>query len=187
MRARTPFLLLFALLATGCFVHRFDRNAPGHVDLDSPPAVPEDRTPEAPRDPGDQELLLAAGAAFSGGFLWGDPAFALETAIRYRQYDRTALNGISPNRSLGVAFGWSPSLTDDQGAHIYAELQARFWRNMIGIAPGYCSNVRNRTQGPQLAAFFGPTFLRVWHLEDGETALWMGLTLETSFAFRWSR
>jgi hypothetical protein len=49
------------LLSSGCVHWHFDRNAPGHIDVNAPPARLEPGKLEPPTDPGERYALIGVG------------------------------------------------------------------------------------------------------------------------------
>jgi hypothetical protein len=189
------FCILAAVLS-GCFGHRYERNAPGDSDVQIPPEKPDDRVAYRPWDPGDQMIRLSAGAVLGGGISLGGAresrggyGAGLEAGFVYGVADRSFAPAPTtwprPERSLGLNVGWLPLLEGSQPSRLYLELEGglRIWSAALGFAWEPNSSGR----GPQATAFMGPFFLRSSYLSGRGTSIQIGLVLKPSFTFLWSR
>jgi hypothetical protein len=188
---------LAALLSAGCAHRHFDRNAPGIVDVRTPPASLPSRAVVTPTDPGEQMLVLAAGPMAGLGMLKRrldgsthlTGALALEGSIFYGRSERSH-NGddfvVYPSGSVGLNLGLSGLTNRDQAKGLlYAEGQ--YAAGLLGAAGGWAWDPWARSNGPQGTLFVGPLYGRVSYLVRDRSELTFGLFFKFHDVMVWSQ
>ena len=193
------FSLLFLLgLACGCtLVRRFERNAPGDVDLRIPPPDLGRPIAEPPRDPGDHLVLLevapqaAAGIGFGGpsGGSRFSPALGVEAALLYGQ-DEASLAAAPfpfelPERAVGLAAGLVWFAESGQPARFSLALQLR--RRPLSLGLGWAHEPSAGNSGAQATFSAGPLFVRGLLLAGRGGSIQLGIELPLALALLWSR
>lgn len=188
---------------SGCFVHQYDRNAPGIVEVTEKPDELEPGQRVRPEDPGEHILTLTTGPFFTigggGEHLENLMQLGFEATVGYRRAERSHTPGFIPGSgvwygknptwggSLGwTAFDWGEGKSDSDVGALYLEGQVRdFW--LVG-ALGYAVEPDTGRNGPQAtASFFGVNWLRLNYHWDGTYAVLYGVTLKVGNIFIWSR
>jgi hypothetical protein len=187
-------VVLAALLASGCRIHR-DTNAPGHIDLDTPPRAPAqggDPPVEAPSDPGERMVTLNPGVfgGFGGRFARdgdrGTGFVGVELTLNRGASSRSH-NGddffVYPWSGRGASLGWTIAQFGDEASvgPIYAEVHGfKLWG---GLAAGYAVDVGDRVHGPQVTAWFLTYLVRARYMVGGGFELYIGGQLKLPFVW----
>jgi hypothetical protein len=200
-------LALLVLLA-GCpgLRHHSTRNAPGHVDIDTPYA-PERGQPdvhEAPRDPGENQLGIMPSFWFMPGMgrteLTGDDVtleLGASVSMAFGERQHTGNKGAIgfPFVSWGATLAWAIVQTNPDGSGEDATVMGpvsveatRFWyllRASAGIAfyptPG---DVDAGAQVTLQAAVFA---LRMRYIQDSGFEIFGGYELPLPASITWSK
>jgi hypothetical protein len=194
MRRVAPGLLFVLLTAPGCAVLHSAHNAPGNIDVATPPPEISVRQTERPADPGEWMLVGSAGPYASGGVTWGGPSgtviagtagaeLTLQVGDQEHSHPDDAI--VYPQRSLGVNAGWIETLGDRNTASLYLEAQAMY--HLGGLAVGWQIGPDKSTRGPQLTAFLGPLYVRGDAGLDGTVTVELGVMLKLSAVLVWSK
>lgn len=211
--------VLLTLLLAACgpgLKHHRARNAPGLVDLDTPPArqTADPKSYEVPADPGENALGLGPGlsAQFGAGRLGADAvtvelAAQLHVSFQEREYSlgRGAVG--YPWDTWGATVGWAflqitedddPSTTGDSDVilgPIYAEV-TRQWLVFsagAGLAlyptPGEVAGGRAEgvAAGAQVSFMAEPFGVRIRVVQDTGFEIFAGYQLELPYSVSWSR
>lgn len=179
---------------TACTHTDLARNAPGHVNLEGRPEHPESREPEQPEDPGERLLVLSYGGFIGGGVFVdesGDPDFATgpEIAVDVGEREQSHFEDdffVLADRSLGLRLGLTAldAKIEPPGPG-YAELA--FTEHLFRVGAGWSVDVDDERHGPQATLAMGPLYLRANHQFTYGTAVHLGLMLQGSHAWVWSR
>lgn len=185
MRA-AGWMLLCAL--PGCGHTHLAHNAPGHVDVMTPPAALDRRELEQPKDPGERMVVLAAGPFGGGGVAFGGDedearggwAVGPELSVGYGSRERSHHEDdfvVMPDRSLGATLGWTAVTGEGQGVGpIYGEL---YYHELITwLGGGWAWDPDDHVHGPQLTLTTMVLYLRATHLFDGSTQIHGGLMMK---------
>ena len=173
------------MLMTGCYAHRWvDRNAPGETDVSSPPVALR----ASPSDPGQQGMLLSAGA-LGGITTAGSPTMGFETSASWYA------DGGGPNASsgwrpslVGANVGWVPWSSALSQGTVYAELQAALdVDDVAGVSTGWAQRLADGAGGPQTTLFWGPLWVRGLWLPGHGAELQVGLVLKGYGRLSWFR
>lgn len=204
-------LIVIAVFAQGCFfgyVSTQARNAPGNIDVASPPPQVAPRAPEEPKDPGTQIVKFTVRGLVSGGLAAGagrnvrkSYANGGEAGLSYgRDLDPQLIWGAGRDsalmlavpdraiarRSIGVNFGWLPDLGDNQPSRLYAELEID--RSPFALGLGYVWEPSGPGKGVQATASWWCLFVRGTYLRDRGTSMLLGVDLVgVTTAVAWSR
>ena len=178
-------LLPTLALMSGCYAHRWiDHNAPGETEVLAPPVAPR----AVPRDPGQQGLLLSAGAL--GGFTSaGSPTLGLETSAAWYADGGgpSAASGWRPSL-LGANVGWVPWSSPLSQGTLYAELQAALdVDDVAGVSAGWAQRLADGAGGPQATLFWGPLWVRGLWLPGQGAELQLGLVIKGYGRLSWFR
>jgi len=178
-------LIPTVLLATGCYAHhKVDRNAPGQSDIATPPVALR----AAPTDPGQQGVLLSAGA-LGGITTAGNPTVGFETSAAWYA------DGGGPNAAsggwpslVGANVGWVPWSSALSQGTVYAELQAALdVDDVAGVSAGWAHRLADGAGGPQTTLFWGPLWVRGLWLPGQGAELQVGLVLKGYGRLSWFR
>lgn len=190
------YALIAALCSCACGHTHSARNAPGHIDVRKPPEAIERRGVEEPADPGEQMVVVSAGALGGGGVAFGGDqdaraAYGLgpEVSIGYGTRDRSHANDILfiyPERSAGVNLGWTPLSGEGEGlGPLYGEL---YYHELITwLSGGWVWDPNDRAHGPQLTISTLALYVRATHLFDLGTQIQGGIALKLPYSFVSSR
>jgi hypothetical protein len=187
-------LLPWALLLAACQHWHSERNAPGHIDLTTPPT----REIEEPNDPGENMIVVSPGVFAGGGPGIGGPGgnrgrgsagavVSVEYGGSARSHVGDELFGVLPFDSYGLALGWN-FFEDDRGQRtgpLFFDLQYR--RVILGAAAGWAYDPSSGNQGPHAMAFVGPFYLDLAYDAGRGTTLDVGIMLRGALAWVWSR
>jgi hypothetical protein len=187
-------LAVLALTAPACVVLHSAHNAPGDIDVASPPRDLASRATEPPEDPGEWMLVGSVGPSAAGGMTWGGPSgtaaagtagaeLTLQLGDQEHSHPDDAF--VYPQRSLGVNVGWIETLGDRNTASLYLEAQAMY--SLCGAAAGWQLGPDKSTRGPQLTAFAGPLYLRGDVGLDGTVTVQVGVMLKFVGVLVWSK
>ena len=197
MRVGRPGLTLplAVLLATSCMHWDFERNAPGKVDLATPPQRIECRAADPPGDPGERYLVFAPGVFAGAGATdvsgWRPAATTgLEASLHFGPASRSHMEdeflaGALPDSSIGLNLGWA-ILAPKPTSVGYAEIQVRPKR-VYAVAQGWQWNPSSNRHGPQATISFGPFFLRAGYLIHSRFDMTVGIFLKGFLSWIWSR
>ncbi len=193
---------LGCVLVLGCTHSDHPTNAPGHVDPEIRPLVPEDRIP---RDPGEQAVVLAYGGTGGGGVhvasaengavLAGGPelsAFYGRSATSHQERGLFTTPATAFGANVGATFLTSRARGEagmpvGLGPQIYGEAAMRI-ESFEGFGLGWAVDAADGRSGPQATINIGPLMVRATHvLDGGGTFLVLGLVLKGQHAFFWSR
>jgi hypothetical protein len=209
--------ILLALAGCGAGMkHHAAHNAPGIVDLETPPA-PQTADPkwyEVPDDPGEHALGIAPGfsAQFGAGRLTA-ATMAVEVATQvhftYAQREFSLGRGAVgyPWDQWGATIGWAfLQLTDDDDPDtssgsdfylgpIYAEVtrQWYFASASAGVAiyptPGEVAGGRAEgvAAGAQISLMAEPFGVRLRYVQDTGLEAFFGYQIELPYSITWSR
>ncbi|MCA9668003.1 MAG: hypothetical protein KC503_20535 [Myxococcales bacterium] len=199
MRALALALLPLCVLAaaSGCRPFHLQRNAPGRVDVRTPPRAIKKRGVEVPDDPGENWFTLSGGGFVGGGGRWGGGRggrgvygvgleLTAQIGRRKRSHNADDFLLFFPFEAIGLNVGWT--LAEPEGGGIgagYVELQVFYL--LGGLAAGYAFDPGDGVHGPQFTAYFGPIYVRVVHLFDRGTDLQAGLFVKWPLSWVWSR
>lgn len=194
---RLPQWLFATILIAGCHYHQ-DTNAPGIIDVDTPPEDIRRESLEYPGDPGERMVVVSSGVVAGGGGRSAPPHgvgdFALEGTLSWGESDTTHNDAIDrlfvpdgalwPPSSIGVTLGWSALRvlggshddTETEVGPIYVEVQRT--AKVFGLGGGWAFAPWTGQHGPQLNAFAGPFFLRSRFLFDGGVEVHTGLQIK---------
>lgn len=187
---------LLTLWCAGCTVHHLEKNAPGHVDVRTPPAHPEQRAVEPPGDPGEQAVWLTYGALAGGGLgfpksgsVVGSYGLGPELSVHVGGFETShTYDGppLLPERAIGMNVGWTALAHPGTGVGpVYGELQHT--ERPFHLAPGWAWDADDGRHGPQATLGIGPLYVRYTHLFDQGGALHLGLVFKGYDAWVWSR
>jgi hypothetical protein len=189
--------LALLLLGTAACGHTHSaRNAPGNIDVRRPPAEITKKTVEEPGDPGEQAVVVAAGALGGGGIAFGGDEDARgaygagpELSLGYGTSDRSHADDdffMYPQRSLGTNLGWTPLTGEGSGVGpLYAELY--YSEVIVWLGGGWAWDPDDQRHGPQLTLTMMVLYVRATHLFDQGTQITGGISLKLPHAFVWSR
>ncbi len=191
-------LLLATAALAGCHalvVHR-PRNAPGRIDLHTPPAEPARERVERPRDPGERMLVLSTGGFGGGGYRGGGPlngrgvyGAGVELSVLLGDSRHSHAGDdffVYPMRSLGLNLGWTLAEREGGGVGpLYLELQASY--ALFGLGLGYAVDADDNLHGFQGTLFAGPLYARVSSLSGRGTDIQFGAIFKLPVLFVWSR
>jgi len=186
------FACVLALAA--CQHWDYERNAPGHIDVATPPTAPI----EEPSDPGEHMIVLSPGGYFGGGASIDDPrgdhgrlTGGALVSIEYGQSPRShvedELFGVLPLDSFGLLVGWDAFEDDAQHrtGPMFFDLQYR--RVILGGSAGWSYDPSSGAQGPHAMAFLGPFYLGAVFTADHGSTFDLGIMIRGAFAWVWSR
>jgi hypothetical protein len=195
--------LAFACLASlpSCSHTHLRTNAPGHVDVATPPKEIERREVELPRDPGEHRLALSYGVLLGTASALrehaGDStggAASLELSVHYAQakrshYDDDLLWPAFPYGGFGINLGYeplSPYVSLDEAAlkRFYVEAQ---YTHALWAAAGWRADFDRGRHGPQATLGAGPLYVRAVHLFDMGSQFEIGIVIKGYHAWVWSR
>jgi hypothetical protein len=185
-------LLAPLLLCCGCFHVHLERNAPGEVDLSTPP-----EPGERPEDPGERMLVVSAGPFATGGATLGGPsstravaALGVEASVQLGENERSHADDsffVWPMRSVGLNLGATFLGTERSrsAGTLYAELQAS--EELAALAWGWAVEPGGGTSGPQLSMSIGPLLLRGAYFGSAGGELGVGLVIKGAGVWVWSQ
>ena len=194
---RTTFVAaaFVVLVATGCPATRYhvDNNAPGTIDVRTPPQRPVPDRRELPGDPGEETLAFNAGLyGGAGPCEAGDTCgeAGIELTLNRGGQDRSHHESdayVYPISGYGGSLGWSllHGSSDVALGPMYAEVHA--YKLLYGIAAGWSFNPFEPDHGPQVTGWAGPLYLRVRYQLDGGTEMFIGGNIKWPFVWIWSR
>lgn len=185
----------------GChqMVKHRDANAPGHTDIDRPPAYPAAHAssanapspppPERPGDPGERMYIISPGIFGAMGGRFSRPEgevftgmFGVELSLNHgtnpRSHNADAFV-VYPRKGRGVSLGWSLLQVSGSGTTlgpVYAEVHE--FRLAGGGALGYAINPSTRDHGPQASAWFTTYFVRMRYLWSEGFSAFIGAQLK---------
>jgi hypothetical protein len=191
---------LFALAGCPNLVVRSPRNAPGHVDLATPPAheTGDPASFEPAGDPGEYRSMVLPGAyvGFGEGRRWGATELGAQLRVTFAEsYDQSAARDDFPFvwSAWGAAFGWGIAQISNSdtmptttiGGPMFAEVN-RTW-SVCGVGAGVAVYPRDPEVGPQLSAWAGPVAVRARYMTDTGFEIFAGYQLELPTVWIWSR
>ncbi len=182
-------------LGVGCAHTHLDHNAPGHIDVATPPEDLAAQKTELPEDPGERLLVLSAGA-FSG-LGWGfydddvrtDWAVGPELGLALGQNPRSHYEDdffLEPRSALGVRLGLN-ALDREQSGLGPAFGEIAYTETLVRLSGGWAWDPGDARHGPQATLAFGPIYARATHLLDTGTSLHLGVTISGSHTWVWSQ
>jgi hypothetical protein len=183
-----------ALLACACIHKHLERDAPGSVDVMTPPKDLARKQVELPDDPGERMVVASVGPFAGGGFAI-DPggargawALGLEGSVFYGERDNSHMEDsffTYPRESGGVNFGWHPLRARGSGLFAaYAE--AQYGKDGLGVAAGWVTDGPG-LQGAQLTVFGGPVFARARVFPGLGADFQFGVFVKLPYVWVWSR
>lgn len=188
---RTAVLIVAAL--AGCHFHR-DTNAPGHTDVDNPPADRAAARVE-PADPGEEMLAVNPGILAGGGGRAASPQGFGELGVEV-----SVVRGVNetshiedgfftyPRQGAGGALGWSAlRLTGEDPEMGPLYLETYYFRLPWGAGGGWAWNPQNGDHGPQAFLFGASLYLRARYLFDDGGELTAGFQGKLPLVWVWSR
>jgi hypothetical protein len=175
--------ILWVLSLASCAHFHGDHDAPGVVDPRAPsPARPN--LVEAPRDPGEQMIVLSPGPFLGGGATIGGPdgtrgsgSFGAEASVFLGRSDRSHAEDdyfLYPQRSFGANLGWT-LLSSERAGPTTGYMEFQYADEAVGAAAGWAWDPHARSTGPQATVFAGPLYGRVTVLLDDRTTVEAGL------------
>jgi hypothetical protein len=193
-------LVLVACAGCPSLTMRSPRNAPGHVDLATPPAheAGDPAAYEEAKDPGEERAMILPGVF--AGFGQGRRSGATELGAQLRftfaeSYDESSKLDELPFvwSAWGAAFGWGIVQLDNDtattrpaiGGPLYAELD-HTW-SVCGVGAGAAVYPRDVAAGPQVSAWAGPFALRARYLPASGFEIYAGYVLELPTVWVWSK
>lgn len=194
-------LLLASLLLSGCQTFHSARNAPGNIQVETPPDDIRRKIVERPSDPGEHVLTWTAGGLAGAGVVTGlgdhgALSASAETSLhlgssRYTHSDDMGLLGVSlpdTGNNLGVNLGLTAGNSNRPANRAgYAELQ--FSRHLFySLAAGWAWDPGRSSSGPQVTGSVGPLYVRSTTMLDRATSLEIGLLFKLPvLSFAWSQ
>jgi hypothetical protein len=185
----------------GCAHWHYEKNAPGHIDVTTPPRDPAatETEMERPDDPGERMVLLQPGLFGGAGFgaagrdgtralLTAGAEISLQLASADHSHTDDFEGGLLPDRALALNLGWSFADSDEGGLAVgplYGELQLS--TSGSGIALGWAVDPDSGQHGPQLTAFLGPFFARADWFTDRGVTFQLGIMIKAQLGWVWSR
>jgi hypothetical protein len=194
--SRARVLFAAGVLQLACAHSHARHNAPGNIDVHQPPADLASRTPEVPDDPGEQMVVISAGALGGGGLGFGGDRDArgvygvgLEASIGYGTRPRSHSDDdffILPVESVGANIGWTGLSNEGDGVGpVYGEL---YYGDLPAwLAAGWAYDIDDNKHGPQITFSMLFLYARMTHLFDLGTQVQAGLMMKLPYAFVWSR
>jgi len=192
--------LALACAAAGCrHVHR-DTNAPGIIDVRTPPRDPAGTPRVRPADPGERMLTVNPGVFWGAGPQTAEPhgfgELGAEVTINLGENDRSHYEDdffVYPQRGVGASLGWSAvhiDLAEDGSGEarlgpIYAE--AQIFRLPWIVGGGLAVDPFDGDAGVQVFGAFTTLYARARYLVDGGAELAIGIQLKLPFVRVWSR
>jgi hypothetical protein len=195
-------VLLLSVAAAGCTIH-LARNAPGGIDLGAPPRDPSKRAVETPADPGENVLMLNAGAfAGAGGRSREDDLgrgewiadvgfelgahWAAEKESHQEPDMFTFIPHPIPMQTHGVNVGGAWTGTDElRLTDLYAEYSRR--ERLWGWGAGYSYDPDGEHHGPHAQLYLTSLYARAsWHFDRG-AQFTVGVYLKLPVILTWSR
>lgn len=190
-------VLVLALAACTDYAHLSTLNAPGTVDLATPPAI-ENGDPdkvELPGEPGATTLAIIPAPYVGGGIGRGEGGqngageAGLDIRIERASDGRALMVPENSGLTFGFAFlQWGGERTIAPGA-FSAELDYRFlakvWPIDVGLGPAVY--VDDTAVGAQLSVRCAVALLRARYVANTGGELIFGLQIPIPFFFSWSR
>jgi hypothetical protein len=181
----------------GCVHHHLPWNAPGIIDVRTPPQPFRTGDLERPKDPGERMVAFTYGGFSGGGIRWdhgshGGGASGIEVSLHqgessFSHYDDDFW--IYPQETIGVNLGATLEYGDGPthlGA-IYVEAQRM--KNFLGAAAGWAYEPTSGRTGPQATVFFSDFYVRGDWLFGayGGGEIMLGLIVKLPVVWVWSR
>ena len=201
--ARLQSLVAAMVLCCGCPIIHSTRNAPGHVQLEQPPAQPAQVALSPPRDPGENYLVLSTGGFAGGGGRLsskrGIAGLGLETSLYYgsdstsHDWDTPVELWLRPRLGFGINLGWTAFEHEGDGGGrgigpLYIEAQLHHAAaGFAGLALGYAWHPVSDDHGLQGTLFWNFAYVRAAHFWERGTELHFGVVLKWRAAWVWSR
>jgi hypothetical protein len=193
---KRPALCWLLAFAPGCVVTHWDLNAPGHIDVATPPRAIETRQTETPEDPGERLLVVSAGPFAAGGISFGTDSglqtsgtLGAELSVQMGTEQTSHRDDflLYPEKALGMNVGWVAPTGLRATSALYFEGQV--WYRPVGLAGGWliAPGGPSRDQGPQLTGFVGPFFLRGNVSLAGQVSIQLGVILKFAGVWVWSQ
>ncbi len=191
---------MFALLlAGGCVHHHLPWNAPGIVDVKTPPKYTGDGgrdLVERPEDPGERMVAFTYGAFTGGGVWWdhgahGGGTAGIELSLHRGESPRSHYDDdfwIFPLKSRSVNLGMTIAQYDDHDTRlgaIYAEAQQM--EMAYGVAGGWAFEPSTRRTGPQVTLFFADLYVRADYFIGEGPQIMAGMIIKLPVVWVWSR
>jgi hypothetical protein len=193
-------LLVILLALSGChvFTHHRDTNAPGRVDIATPPPgdLPAGAT-RLPDDPGERMITfnpgIFGGASYAPGRDGDRVRFpiGIELTLNRGERDRSHFRDdffVYPASGEGLNLGWAAlelGADELEIGPIYLEYQ-RF-ETLYGAAGGIAFDPDDVDFGAQGTVWYGPYYLQARYLLDGGAELAGGLQLKVPVVWVWSQ
>jgi hypothetical protein len=196
-------LVMAAVALYGCVPTHLRPNAPGDIDVRSPPRQIHERTVERPRDPGEHRLALTFGGLAGAAFIFreraddgGGGAVSLELSAHYQRAGHShgddsilLIPEYYPIPAFGLNVGYqakpvSGDFDLDVVRPFYLELQYSY---LLWVAAGWRADFERSRHGPQLTGGLGPLYARFVHQFDAETQFEVGVVLKGWHVWVWSR
>ena len=180
--------LALALLVplAGCAHFHGDRNAPGLVEPRVPATTKPNRV-EAPRDPGEQMIVLAPGPFLGAGVTSGggegarlSGSVGVEASVFLGRDQRSHAEDdlvVYPGTSFGLNAGWT-LLSGERAGPTIGYMEFQYESADAGAAAGWAWDPHVRSTGPQATLFAGPLYARGTVLLDGRATLELGLVVK---------
>jgi hypothetical protein len=205
---RRAFLAGVAAASLGCGAVHLPHNAPGNIDVATPPLDLTRVAVERPADPGEYVLAWTTGALVGGGLSTSSAGTAgvvsgsAETSLHLgvnrtsHRYDVSELwplvngrfgeypmTGWAGGLNLGWTLGTAARPASSAG---YAEAQLTY-AGTLGMAAGWAWDPARTAHGPQITVNLGPLYLRSTTMLAAGTSIEAGLVLKIPAVWVWSR
>ncbi|NVB85029.1 MAG: hypothetical protein HOV81_42070 [Kofleriaceae bacterium] len=191
---------LLALAACNDYAHRSTLNAPGTIDLSTPPAI-ENGDPskiELPGEPGATTIAVIPAPYVGGGIgrfnPGNDGSGEVGMDIRVERTSNRGGRNLLAAENWGVTFGfafaqWGDGVRTVAPGAFSAELNYRFlasaWPIDVGMGPAVY--VDDTAVGGQLSVRCAVALLRARYVANTGGELIFGLQIPIPFFFSWSR
>ncbi len=199
MRGLVVVLVLGSLAACSDYAHRSTLNAPGVVDLATPPPIENGNpdTYELPGEPGSTTVAVIPAPYIAGGVGRYDVADsgAGEVGLDIRiERTRSVGRELIARENWGLTFGfaflqWGDGVRTIAPGAFSAELDYRFlakvWPIDVGIGPAVY--VDDTAVGGQLSVRCAVALLRARYVANTGAEMIVGLQIPIPFFFSWSR